>query len=138
MELNLIGLTAGLSAFLGIWFGHVVVRKIDFFCPSVGFPAALAVLTGLMVEVVALFSSSVYVTTALGILGMTFLWDAVEFYRQDRRVRSGHAPANPGNPRHARMLAEGGTITIVDLLKREPTGRRVSPDELLGALESDG
>lgn len=138
MELNLIGLTAGLSAFLGIWFGHAAVRKIDFYCPSISLPAALAVLTGLTMEVVALFSSSIYATTVLGILGMTFLWDAVEFYRQDRRVRSGHAPANPDNPRHARMLAGGGTATIVDLLKRDPTGRRVSPDELLGALESDG
>jgi len=36
---------------------------------------------------------------------MTFLWDAFEFYRQHYRIQSGHAPANPDNPRYARILA---------------------------------
>jgi len=36
---------------------------------------------------------------------MIFLWDAFEFYRQHYRIQSGHAPANPDNPRHARILA---------------------------------
>ncbi len=52
-------------------------------------------------------------------LGITALFDALEFRRQFRRVKQGHAPANPNNPRHAPWLAEG-KATTADLLKREP------------------
>jgi hypothetical protein len=130
MELNYIGLTAGIAAFLGIWFGHVAVRKIDFVSPSIWVPAVLAFILGFAMEVAAIFSDNLYVTIALGILGMTFLWDAIEFPRQHRRVQSGHAPANPANPRHARILAENSSATTIDWLKRDPTGRELSPDEL--------
>jgi hypothetical protein len=83
----------------------------------------IAVLIGLALEGVALSSTSLYVSGACGILGMTALFDALEFRRQFKRVKKGHAPANPNNPRHAALLAEGTAITI-DLLKREPTPQR--------------
>jgi hypothetical protein len=70
----------------------------------------------------ALSSGSLYISGACGILGMTALFDALEFRRQFKRVKKGHAPANPNNPRHAPLLAEG-QATTVDLLKREPVGR---------------
>jgi len=41
------------------------------------------------------------VSTILGILGITLLWDALELVRQAQRVKIGRAPANPANPRHA-------------------------------------
>jgi len=57
----------------------------------------------------------------LGILGITLLWDAFEIYRQQNRVKHGHAPANPNNPRHARFLADPHFhATTEDLLKCEP------------------
>ena len=62
---------------------------------------------------------------------MTVLWDALEFTRQHRRVVKGHAPANPSNPRHARILAEHSNATTLDLLKRDPLGRQVYPDEAI-------
>ena len=37
-------------------------------------------------------------SAALGIVRMTTLWDAVEFVRQEERIRPGHAPANPDRP----------------------------------------
>lgn len=135
MEINLIGVTAGLAAFMGIWFGHVAVRKIEYISSSVMIPTVLAALIGVCMEVGALLSANLYATTVLGILGVTFLWDAIEFYRQHKRVQFGHAPANPVNPRHARILAGSSSATTVDLLKREPTGRRLSVDALHGILE---
>jgi len=130
MELNYIGLTAGLTAFLGIWFGHLAVRKIDFISPSIWVPAILAFMLGFALEAAAIYSANLYVTTSLGILGMTLLWDAIEFPRQHRRVQSGRAPANPTNPRHARILAENSSATTIDWLKRNPTGHMLSADEL--------
>ena len=55
------------------------------------------------------------------ILGITLLWDALEFTRQQKRVKKGHAPANPHNPRHAKILAEHPTATTLDLLKHLPS-----------------
>jgi hypothetical protein len=71
--------------------------------------------------------SSLGLSAACGILGTTLLWDALELRRQERRVRKGHAPANPRNPRHARILAESPAATTLNLLKREPLGRPVPP-----------
>jgi len=52
----------------------------------------------------------------------------------------GHAPANPSNPRHARILEEHPLATAVDLLKRDPIGREVSIEEAtkLAAMEEYG
>jgi hypothetical protein len=60
---------------------------------------------------------------------MTALWDSFEFFRQQKRVIQGHAPANARNPRHARILELHKSATTFDLLKRDPTGRRVNPEE---------
>jgi hypothetical protein len=69
--------------------------------------------------------------TALGIFGITLLWDALEFTRQQKRIIKGHAPANPNNPRHAKILAEYKSATTHDLLNRDPIGRVVSADEAI-------
>ncbi len=122
MTLNGIGVVAALATFLGIWIGHVTVRKVEYYAPDLRIPVLMAVMIGLALEVVALASDSLYVSGACGILGMTALFDAVEFRRQFNRVKQGHAPANPGNTRHRVFLAEG-TATTEDLLKREPIGQ---------------
>jgi hypothetical protein len=129
MEINLIGLIAALAAFLGIWLGHVGVRKIDAISPTVWLPTLIALALGLGLEYWSLSSDDIYISTSTGILGMTILWDALEFTRQHRRVIKGHAPANPSNPRHARILAKHPSATTLDLLKRDPIGRQVNPDE---------
>jgi hypothetical protein len=48
-------------------------------------------------------------------------------------VAKGHAPANPANPRHARLLAAGGATTV-DWLARHPVGRAVGREEALALL----
>ena len=121
MELNFIGLTAAISAFLGIWLGHVGVRIVERSAKSLLPPILIAILLGLAFEIFSFITNYQLLSTALGILGITLLWDALEFVRQEKRVKKGHAPANPSNPRHARILAEPGSrATTIDLLKREP------------------
>ncbi len=122
MTLNWIGVVAALATFLGVWIGHVTVRRVEYRAPDLRVPILSAVMIGLALEIAALSSSNLYISGACGILGMTALFDALEFRRQFRRVKQGHAPANPNNPRHASLLAEG-KATTVDLLKREPAQR---------------
>src|SRR5512137_736010 len=122
MTLNGIGAVAALATFLGVWIGHVTVRKVEYRAPDLRVPMFIAVVIGLALEVIALSSASLYVSGACGILGMTVLFDALEFRRQFKRVKKGHAPANPHNPRHAPLLAAGKATTI-DRLRREPVGQ---------------
>ena len=69
------------------------------------------------------------------ILGVTLLWDALEFFRQQKRIKHGHAPANPNNPRHAKILAEYPDATTIDWLDRNPRGSAYSPAELASIKE---
>ncbi len=137
MHLNLTGLVAGLAAFLGIWFGHVAVREIERRSASIRLPAAAFLLAGLLLEGGAVLTPQPPLSAALGILGITAAWDALEFFRQQRRVRRGHAPANPSNPRHARILAEYPAATTLDLLDRQPLGRPVTPQEALALVSGE-
>ncbi len=118
MQLNYIGIIAALSAFLGVWLGHVAVRKIEFISPTIWLPTTIFATSGIALEYWSLITDNWSHSAALGILAITLLWDALEFTRQQRRVRKGHAPANPDNPRHAKILAEYPAATTVDLLKR--------------------
>lgn len=115
--MNGIGLAAALATFLGIWLGHVSVRKIEFVSPIIWLPAALLAAGGIGLEALALQTANLPASAALGILGITLLWDALEFSRQQRRVQKGHAPANPHNPRHARILAACPTATTLNPVK---------------------
>jgi hypothetical protein len=121
--MNPVGLVAAFAAFLGIWGGHVAVRKLEAHSPTLWLPAIIFILLGALLEWLALYAHSTSVSAAAGILGITCYWDAVEIVRQERRVRKGHAPANPSNPRHKHILeAAGSEATTQDLLKREPLG----------------
>jgi Domain of unknown function (DUF4491) len=121
---NRIGLVAAATAFFGIWLGHVSVRKIESAAPALGLPTAAFLGAGILLEWLSARSGHLAVSAAAGILGITMIWDAVELWRQQGRVWKGHAPANPSNPRHARMLAQAGShATTHDLLKREPLRR---------------
>jgi hypothetical protein len=126
MTFNWIGLVAAVATFLSIWFGHVGVRKIEAVSPTIWLPTAVALGLGLALEAGALLTQNLYVSGALGIVGMTVLWDALEFSRQHKRIKHGHAPANPNNPRHARLLAESKSATIIHWLDRDPMGHVVN------------
>jgi hypothetical protein len=129
--MNWIGLVAALTAFLSIWAGHVAVRKIEFVSPTIWLPTLIFISLGLFTEYYSLITVHLVLQTALGIFGITLLWDALEFTRQQKRIIKGHAPANPNNPRHAKILAEYKSATTHDLLNRDPIGRVVSADEAI-------
>lgn len=131
MEINLVGLASAAATFFGVWLGHVSVRKIEREVERIWIPAAIALMLGLGLELASFQADSLTVSTICGILGITLLWDSLELaYRQPRRVMKGHAPANPHNPRHARILAEYREATTIDLLTRDPRGIPYSEDEL--------
>jgi hypothetical protein len=122
--MNFIGVIAALATFLSIWFGHVAVRKIEFVSPTIWIPATTFIVLGLIAEFFSLSTVNRPLSTVFGILGITLLFDALEFKRQQNRVKKGHAPANPNNPRHAHILSHPNFhATTLDLLKREPVGR---------------
>ena len=127
--MNTLGLTAAITAFLAIWIGHVAVRKIEAEAHDIRPPMLIAITLGLLTEYGSLITDNWSLKTVFGILGITLLWNAFEIYRQQNRIKHGHAPANPNNPRHAKILAEHPTATTLDLLKRDPVGRQVSPEE---------
>ena len=129
MELNSVGLVAAASTFFGIWFGHVAVRKIESISPTLWVPTFAFASVGIVLEWFSLSTFNLSLSTASGILGFTFLWDALEFTRQQNRIKRGHAPANPDNPRHARLMREHLSATTLDLLKRDPIGKPVSHSE---------
>ncbi len=134
MGLNLVGLAATLATFFGIWIGHVSVRKVESIAHTIAFPAAIYATLGVACEVGSILSAHPAMSAALGILGITFMFDAFEMVRQQRRIIHGHAPANPQNPRHARILREHAAATTLDLLKRQPVGRVVTDDEAISLL----
>ena len=129
MAINTLGLVAAATAFLSIWIGHVAVRKVEAEARDIKQPMFIAIILGLLAEYISLSTFNLQLSTVFGILGITLLWDAFEIYRQQNRIKHGHAPANPNNPRHAKILAEYSSATTFDLLKREPIGRQVSPEE---------
>ena len=131
MNLNYIGFVAAISTFFGVWFGHVAVRKIESISPTIGLPTLIFAAIGIALEWVSLSTSNLFLATASGILGFTFLWDALEFTRQQNRIKKGHAPANPHNPRHRRLMQDYAAVTTIDLLKREPLGKPVSHSEAI-------
>ncbi len=124
--MNVIGVVAALTAFFSIWFGHVAVRKIEFVSRTIWIPTTIFAALGVLTEYLSLSTSNRPLSTFFGILGITLLFDALEFTRQQNRIKKGHAPANPTNPRHTKILAEHSSATTIDLLKREPTGSLVT------------
>ena len=129
MNLNYIGLVAAVSTFLGVWFGHVAVRRIEFISPTIWVPTLGFAAIGVFLEWFSVSTSNNLLSTASGILGITFLWDALEVTRQQNRIKKGHAPANPANPRHALLMGQYSAATTLDLLKRDPVGKVVSNAE---------
>ena len=136
MEINWLGPASAAATFLGVWIGHVSVRKIERNVTRIWIPATLALLSGIGLELASFLTPSLILSAISGILGVTLLWDALEIaIRQPKRVMHGHAPANPNNPRHARILDAYPEATTIDLLDREPRGVPYSSDEITAIKE---
>jgi hypothetical protein len=130
MEINVIGLASAVATFLSVWVGHVSVRKIEREVERVWIPSLIAFISGIGLELASFWTQSLVLSTVCGIVGVTLFWDSVEFYRQQKRIKEGHAPANPHNPRHARILAGYPGATTFDWLARDPRGVPYSGEDL--------
>jgi len=131
MEINLMGIASAAATFLGVWLGHVSVRKIEREVERIWIPSALALTLGIGFELASFRTDNLILSAICGILGMTLLFDSIELaYRQPKRVMKGHAPANPRNLRHARILTTHSTATTIDWLDRDPRGISYSSEEL--------
>lgn len=135
MEINLVGIAAALATFFGVWLGHVSVRKIERETVNLWIPTFIALALGIGFEFASFLTVSLPLSAMCGILGVTLLWDALEFFRQQKRIKHGHAPANPGNPRHAKILAEYPNASTFDWLNRSPRGSAYSSAELASMKE---
>jgi hypothetical protein len=136
MEINFIGLAVAIVTFLSVWLGHVSVRKIE--CETVHLwrPTLTALVLSAGFGVGSFLTPSLSLSAICGILSVTLLWDALEIaVRQPNRIKHGHAPANPNNPRHAKILAEYPEATTIDWLNRDPRGTPYSPAELTSMKE---
>ena len=137
MQINLIGPAAALATFLGVWLGHVSVRKIERETVHLWKPTVIAILLSAGFGTASFLTSSLPLSAICGILSVTLFWDALEIaVRQPKRIKHGHAPANPKNPRHARILAEYSEATTIDWLDRDPRGAPYSAAELASIKES--
>jgi hypothetical protein len=130
MELNLIGLASAIATFFGVWLGHISVRKIEREVERIWIPSTVSLLLGIGLDLTSIWTLSRNLSTICGIVGVTLLWDSLEFYRQERRITKGHAPANRNNPRHARILRVHPSATAFDWLARDPRGIPYTSEEL--------
>ena len=97
----------------------------------------LATILGLGLLLASFFTPNLILSTICGILAVTLFWDALEFgIRQPNRIKHGHAPANPNNPRHEKILRRYPNATTIDWLDRDPRGKPFSADELSSLKEN--
>ncbi len=96
MSLQYSGLVLAFVTFVTIALGHIFVRKFNYDYGTR--PAPWVLLFGILFMAGSFFTGNNLASASLGIIGLTTLWDAYEFYRQEERIRRGHAPANPLRP----------------------------------------
>ncbi len=89
------GLVLAMVTFGTIAFGHVMVRKVNYLYGTKPAPALFVL--SLLLMTLSLKMGDL-ASAALGIIGITTFWDGIELYRQEKRIRRGHAPANPNRP----------------------------------------
>ena len=87
MSLEWSGLVLAITTFATIGIGHVFVRRLHpKFGTRLGIPFMLL---GIAVLIGSLFVTSNLIAGVLGIVAITFIWDGIEFYRQEKRVQQG-------------------------------------------------
>jgi hypothetical protein len=107
------GIVSGLITMIGVWCGHILVRKIDFNAAALRWPVFLFMAAGGGCLLISTFLVHPIFAAGMGICGVILFWDGLELSQQEKRVRIGHAPANPMNPRHRKILESCPDATIV-------------------------
>ncbi len=85
MNLQWAGPILAVVTFATIGIGHVLVRRLH---ARFGTRPAIPLFAlGLLVLIVSLFTRDDLFSAVLGITAITLLWDGIEMYRQEQRVR---------------------------------------------------
>jgi hypothetical protein len=103
LELQWAGPILAVVTFLTIWWGHILVRIVHYYMGTR--PAPVIFLGGLLLLLGSTQTGNELIAGICGIVGLTLLWDAFELFRQEARVRQGHAPLNPRVHKAAAGLA---------------------------------
>ncbi len=114
--INWVGPLLGVICLLGVWSGHILVRKLDFHLAKVRPVAVFMGLLGCCTILSTLWISNTILAGILGVAGMILFFDAIELFLQEKRVRIGHAAANPANPRHQKILQSSNDSVIYNPL----------------------
>lgn len=85
MNLQWAGPILAAMTFITIGIGHILVRRLHAHFGTR--PALPFFILGGLVLWSSLYAQSNLVSGILGITAITFLWDGIEIYRQDRRAR---------------------------------------------------
>ena len=88
MNLAWSGPILAFTTFATIGIGHVLVRRLHPISGTLlGIPFMML---GLGVLMISFFVPSNLWSGFLGLLAITFFWDGLEFFRQEKRVQAGH------------------------------------------------
>lgn len=96
MTLQWGGAVLAVITVLTISLGHVFVRRANYHYGTK--PGPFVLVFGVMFLAISLLVSDQLLSAVFGIIGVTTVWDGIEFYRQEKRIRRGHAPENPARP----------------------------------------
>jgi len=113
------GLILGVTVIAGIWGGHVLVRRVEYYSVDLRMPVTFFFITGIGLAGLSVLSKPDWLSGILGIMGIILFWNGIETRHQEKRVKKGYAPANPANPRHQQILQEFPNATTEVLLKHD-------------------
>lgn len=85
MNLQWAGPILALTTFVAIGAGHVMVRR--FHARYGTRPAIVFFICGALALLGSLLAGSNLVSAVIGVTAITLLWDGVEMYRQEKRMR---------------------------------------------------
>lgn len=88
--LNFMGILIGICAFLIIGLLHPVVIKAEYHFGTKVWP--LFLIGGLVCVVFSLFTTSIFLSTILSVLGFSLFWSILELFEQKKRVEKGWFP----------------------------------------------
>ncbi len=97
---NLTGLIIGMAAFLIIALGRYTTIAAEYHFGK-GFWKGFLII-GIAALILSLYIDSFVLSSIFSILGFTYLWGIGEIIEQEKRVRRGWYPENPGRKRRER------------------------------------
>jgi hypothetical protein len=106
MELNFLGLVAGIVTFVIIGAFHPLVVKTEYHVGKKIWPLFLAL--GLLFTAASLCIKNAYISVILAIIAFTCFWTIVELYEQEKRVARGWHPKKPKPPKPADKVEPAG------------------------------